>query len=229
MICKLVFCTTLCLTVAQASSASDHEAPSARAMYLDRERFPAEIGSRYHILLAAPDGTQREVPVSHLFSSGERVRLRMEVRNPVYVYVLNRTRPYLKGATKAPASESQQPLRLVFGPQGLDSTGLHVVPSGAAMRFDRNPGLEVLYVILSQSQLFEIESAFDHNGNLRSDGDPGAVDALNRTLSCWLANANLDLPETRPTRGVDLDMNGYAVGRQAGQPVAFEIQLRHVR
>lgn len=209
------------------AAGEDRQPLNAKAIYLNRERYPAEIGGRYHILLESPEGGQMEVPTSREFHSGERFWLRMEVRNPAFVYVLNRTRSSYRGARISPAYADETP-RLVFGPQGIERAGLHVIPNGAAMRFDENTGIEALYVVLSKTQLFEIENAFDHTGLFTNGSDSGALISFEQQLASWLMNAASNSPATRP-KGVVADINSYVVARSSGQPIGFEVQLRHIR
>jgi hypothetical protein len=218
---------------ATPSGAEDHRS-TVKGIYLDRDHHPTENGMRFDILLEHAAGGRAEAPVTQEFHSGDRIWLRMDVRNQVYVYVMNRT---LSGGEKGiiivrdddrqrlpPAAELP---RLVFGPEKALAGKSRRIPERKAMIFDQHPGIEKLYVVLSPQPL-GIENMFDASGRLLSTGaNRETVNDLNEKLATWSANADTALPEKDPAKGIVLDNYSYCVGRTPNAPLMVEITLRH--
>jgi len=212
---------------------ADGRLASVKNIYLDRAANPTANGMRFEIELERPDGTRLEVPVNYDFRSGDRIRLRMDVRNSVYVYVLNRT---LTGEDKGIEIVREQDAqrrptvaeapRLVFGPEKLSRGSARVAPKRDVMRFDANPGIEKLYVILAPKPL-KLESAFDREGRFIFDDPKSPITDLDRRLYEWSNNADVAMPDKDGAKGGSADNYGYCVERRPSQAMMFEITLRH--
>lgn len=226
---------TAALIAGTALAAAD-KFSEVKEIFLDREHHPTAIGMRYDIELERPDGSRMEVPVTYDFHSGDRIRLRVDVRSPAYVYVLNRT---LNGPDRGislvrdedaqkPPAMSETP-RLVFGPERLIPGATRIAPKSAAMRFDENTGIEKLYVVVSAKPL-PLENMFDREGHLLFDrARRDSIGNLNRDLAAWSGNAKSAVPDKDGAKGLSQDNNGYCVERRPNEPLMQEISLRHSR
>jgi hypothetical protein len=219
-----------------AGMAEENRLPAVKGLYLDRAHNAGANGMRFDIELERPDGRRVEVPVTYEFHSGDRIWLRMDVRNHAYVYVLNRT---LNGDDKGiatlrdedqrrPPSPAELP-RLVFGPEKLNRGTARLAPKTGALRFDNNPGIEKLYVILSPKPL-QLDVTFDPEGRVLSDDSHrDAVENLDRRMAEWASNADVAVPDKNGAKGLDHDNYGYCVERRPNEVLMLELTVNHSR
>jgi hypothetical protein len=237
----------LTVLAAPAEKGNDERVEVVRGLYMDRAKNPDAAGARYHILLEGKDGNKTEVPPTHNFKTGDRFWLQLEVRKPVYVYVLNRTvtaagkglvmdRPGNPGSGGAkppsgpakPANAATKPpvqlppLHLVFGPEKVDAGAFKMLPGRLALKFNQQPGLEKLYIVLSDNRIPELDRGFGSKGEV--SGNP---ETLDKELVTWADNAELAVPEAN-SKGLAIDSNAYAMQRKRGQPVMLELSLEHL-
>ena len=201
-----------------------------KGVWADATSSPVVTAARYHILLEQSGGERVRVPANREFRSGERFWLDLEVRNPAFVYVINRTLtgPRSSVGTNSSPSPVEYNRHLVFGPERIEPGRLVTVPKlPRAMRLDEVTGVEKLYVILSRTRIQELEQNFD------SKGAPLATsDAASRSLDClfaaWAANTDSALPEPN-AKGAVLDIDGYSLSRRNDRPLVVELTLAHTR
>ena len=105
---------------------------------------PAQyMGIAYWIERRARDGTVAKTSTTREFRSGERVRLQIKSNKPGYLYVLN------IGSTG-----SSQVLFPLGGEENMVAANeTYSVPGNGFMRFDDNPGVETLLVMVSSRPL----------------------------------------------------------------------------
>jgi hypothetical protein len=224
------------LFVVSPGLAADESLRAVKGLYLDREHHPALNGMRFDIELERPEGGSVEVPVTYEFHSGQRIWLRMDMRNTAYVYVLNRTlNNGDKGIAAIRDEDIQRPPvaadapRLVFGPEKISRGAARRAPKSSALRFDLNPGIEKLYVILSPKPL-HLESLFGPEGRmLVDDGHRDSLRNLDNDLSTWAGNSEYAAPDKEGAKGIAQDNYGYCVERRPNEALMFEITLAHSR
>ena len=219
-----------------AGAEGQKDLPAVKGIYLDREHHPTMNGMRFDIVLQQPDGSKAEVPVTFDFHTGDRFWLRMDMRNSAYVYVLNRTLPGGDKGIEAVRIDDQQRApepaqmpHLVFGPEKLNHGAARLAPKGKnmAMRFDRETGVEKLYVIVSPKPL-QLEAFFGADGKMAVDATHhDAMQQLDQRLSEWNGNAQYAYPDKEGAKGIYQDNYGYCVERQPDRPFMFEITLNH--
>lgn len=116
------------------------------------------------------------------------------------------------------------------------------IPGDVALRMDQNPGLEKLYVIVSDHPL-DLPKYFTH-GQLRADADhrgsadsaerhsdsaDDVLDRLNKDLSDWAADSQTEGPAAgagADTSDKGIVVDTYTVGPRT-KPFLGEITLRH--
>jgi hypothetical protein len=228
-----VKCSLAAVLIGGTAVAADEHMTTVKGIYLDREHQPNVNGMRFDILLEQPDGAKVEVPVTYEFRTGDRFWLRMDVRRPVYVYVLNRTLTGDKGIAVVREEDMQrrppeaEAPHLVFGPERLSRGVNKMAPKTAAMRFDQTPGIEKLYVIVSPKRL-KVEQFFGPDGRMIiDDAHRDSLPNLDQNLNEWSGNADMAVPDKDGAKGVYQDNNGYCVSRKPDQALMFEITLRH--
>ena len=123
----------------------------------------ARLGLRCSLLLRGLDGRYVEVPSNSVFHSGDHIRLSLLTNEPGYIYVIQ------QGSTGAwtpvfpPPGSAQDANKIAAGE-------LQMVPGGTrAFAFDKTPGDEKLYVILSRTPIADIDHAIQ---GLKGDHPP---------------------------------------------------------
>ncbi|MGC4055071.1 MAG: DUF4384 domain-containing protein [Paludibaculum sp.] len=108
------------------------------------------LGLRYSILKYSGDDDYVEVDPEHTFHSGDKIRLRVQVNDPGYLYVV------MQGTSGT--------WRVMFPAPEIDSGSNRVVPNRqydvpgrTRVVFDEQSGTEKLFVILSRQPLKEMD------------------------------------------------------------------------
>ena len=104
------------------------------------------VGLKYRILLRTPDCDIKEVDSSHIFHSGDKVRLQIEANVDGYLYVLQ------KGSTGKDRMLFPDP-RINGGDNKIARGILYSVPGNQWFTFDNNPGTENLTVAVSRTPM----------------------------------------------------------------------------
>ena len=108
------------------------------------------MGIAYWVERRANDGSVAKTRTSQEFRSGNRVRLQIKPNKPGYLYVLN------IGSTG-----NSQVLFPVSGAENLVAANeIYSVPGQGFMRFDDNPGVETLLVMVSNRPLSSFAPQF---------------------------------------------------------------------
>jgi hypothetical protein len=241
-----------------APGAFAQDAGSAKGIYRDPAATPTKNGVAYRVLLLRGD-ERREVPVSFGFRSGDRFKLQVNLKDAAYVYVLNRTfsgdpkEIGDKGMTTVRDEDRTNPDRsrpsytLLFPasgerPEKIAAGKYRDIPGDVALRMDQTPGVEKVYVIVSDHQL-DLPKMFAggrlRNGGSRtatdsdshkSDSEDDVLDRLNKELTEWASDSQTEGPPagTEDSTGKGIERDTYTVGARA-KPILAEISLRHYR
>jgi len=97
------------------------------------------MGVSYWVELVGKDGQMQRVTTSRTFQGGERIRLYLTSNRSGYLYLIN------KGST------GRSSILFPYGGKDnyVQAHTPYTVPHGAQIRFDENPGEEILWVMLS--------------------------------------------------------------------------------
>lgn len=242
-----------------APGAFAQDAGSAKGIYRDPAATPTKNGVAYRVLLLRGD-ERREVPVSFGFRNGDRFKLQVNLKDSAYVYVLNRTfsgdpkEIGDKGITvvadedRGNHDHSKPTYTLLFPasgerPEKIAAGKYRDIPGDVALRMDQTPGLEKLYVIVSDHQLdlpkmfagTKLRTGNTHhaseNDSHKSDSEDDVLDRLNKELTDWAGASQTEGP---PPAGADesaakgIERDTYTVGSRS-KPILAEINLRHYR
>jgi hypothetical protein len=235
-----------------AFSVLAQDAASPKGIFRDPATSATKNGIAYRIFLARGDN-RHEVSVRHHFRTGDRFKLQLKLKDPAYVYVLNRT---FNGEPKDQDDRGITRVRdedrdhhehgrpaytLLFPapgerPQKIAAGHYRDIPGDVLLRMDENAGLEKLYVIVSDHEL-ELRKTYgraiknlghdrDHDNDADSADD--ATDRLNKDLADWASDAQTEGPsasdEEESSKGIERD--SYTVGDRS-KPFMAEITLHH--
>ncbi len=235
------------VVLASALAAQDS---SPKGIYRDPASTPTTNGVAYRVVLLRGEETQQPVPVSFAFRSGDRFKLQLKLKDAAYVYILNRT---FDGDTKdlvqtrgiervreedhKHRDHSHDTFTLLYPGVGQNpdkvSAGSYLdVPNDATLRMDKHPGLEKLYVIVSDTPL-DLPKLFP-DGTLRvsSDRSKGVdpkddvLDKLDKDLADWASGTQSDGPKESESKGIVRDPDTVTVGAR-NKPILAEITMRH--
>ncbi len=195
-------------------------------------------GLSYWIEKQSSDGMQR-VTASSAFTSGNRVRLHVQSNRSGYLYVVN------QGSSGH--SDFLFPTNINDG-EYIDANRTYTVPAhGGYIRFDNQPGQEVVWVFLSQYPLSPKAPAQgsimpgDSSMKTANYNPCGSKDLLieapaNLQGSCGIGSKDLVIeddsaPQASPTSVTPLMPAEYVVGptelMNKGQILSLRVVLRH--
>jgi hypothetical protein len=248
--------------VAMAAAVLAQDTLSPKGIYRDSTNTAVKNGVSYRVLLER-GGQRSQVPVTYAFHSGDRFSLQVKLKDDAYVYVIGRTfdgnpDTASKGISivrdddrkqKPKPGQDTYTLLYPFGPE----VGVKVrkgefrnVPMRDLLRMDENPGVEKVYVVVSDKQL-DLTKLFrdgrlvnapgsrqgegQHSSEGRQSDAPGdALDNLDRGLAEWAENSVSEAPVSSKgivREGSD-EGEGCTVGNRA-KPIMAEITLKHYR
>ena len=251
--CALGMALAGCVTVGLLGAPRAGAQPGSADLTTSRARGLYEsgrLGAKFNVLLVR-GGRESRVSTDYDYRSGDEMQFELEVNRPAYVYVLNRTFPgdaqrlqgrgieevrrddrvnrggdrrrytllYPRASSSPPAIRANVPVRLPAGDR--------------VFRMDDNPGLERLYVMVSEKRL-DLDEYFESNGRQRADDRPAGgggsadddvLDQLNANLAAASANGS-----TVFARGIiEDDRNAdYGIVEDADRPYTVEVNLRHL-
>ncbi len=146
---------------------------TARDLFLEGSRAQASsdeaetnppLGLRYSVLKQHKNGEFAAVDPDESFSSGDRIRLRIEVNNAGYLYVVHRGSSGIWSAlfpqTDASAVNN-----------AVQKGGKYEIPAGLVWAFDQKPGIEKLFIVFSRHQQPSLEGLVDAIRD-KSDAQP---------------------------------------------------------
>jgi Domain of unknown function (DUF4384) len=190
------------------------------------------LGLRCSILLRQTDGGFGEVAPGNVFHSGDKIRLSFLANAPGYFYIIQQGSTGSWRPLIPTPNDSKDANRILAG-------HVRIVPDERNFTFDRNPGNERLYVILSKSRIADIDQAVE---NLRASQSPapqkqaGAGSALEAdgtipdALVKELASRDLVLEDEQQVEKSSTDAGSaekaiYVVSKGSGANPANEVRL----
>ena len=207
------------------------------------------LAAKFNVLLVR-DGRERRLSTDYDFRSGDEMKFELELNRPGFVYVLNRTFPgdarrlQARGIDEVRRRDRQnrrgdrRQYTLLYPRAGSRPAALPArrpvrLPAGdRVFRMDDEPGLERLYVMVSEQRL-DIDEYFEREGLQRTGRRPGGggsadddvLDQLNANLAEGWANGSAVF-----ARGIIEDERNadYGVVEDARRPFAVEVNLRHL-
>jgi hypothetical protein len=217
---------------------------SAKGIFIEgRENKPGgKPGVQFDVLLM--NGKQ-EKPVSsrYDFHDGDRMKFRIEANQDLYFYVINRTfngdpsQYASKGIDRVKNEDSQKPpsgptYKLLYPVRNEDNK-VHpgkaiTIPGGSeTFTMDERPGVEKIYVVVSQKplnirNLFNVETG-DIKRDNRNDSRDDVLNQLNADLTQYASNGNTAFAD----KGIGRS-DSYGIVREADKPAQFEVTLRHL-
>lgn len=173
------------------------------------------VGIKYSIQLIEQDGKRTEVPPERVFRSGERLKLLVESNTDGYLYLLN------VGSTGRHHLLFPHP-RLAAGSNFVAAGTVYELPHGAVIRFDSNPGEELLVAMFALTEL----------------QPPPDADPASRAVTPTEARRIVTAADTRGAKDLVLESDTagaepavYAVARRSSVEqtgmLAVRIRLRH--
>lgn len=193
------------------------------------------LGLRCSLLLRGLDGRYIEVPSNSVFHSGDHIRLSLLANEPGYIYVIQ------QGSTGAWSP--------VFPPPGsaadankIAAGQLQLVPGGTrAFAFDKTPGIEKLYVILSRAPIADLDRAIRGLQNNNQPALPANPEGANEVLIATnnipnffvqqLASRDLTLVDEQTVNDSTGDMDAsekatYVVAKASAPDASSEVVLK---
>jgi hypothetical protein len=192
------------------------------------------------VLLRGADNEYAEVTPGTIFHSGDHIRLSFLANEPGYFYVIQQGSSGAWSPIYPPRNASAESTRIEAGK-------LQIVPAGAhSFQFDKQPGKEKLFVILSRTPIDDIDRAIrnlSNNGSSTPSSDTGensppleAANVIPDGFVQKLASRDLTLVDeenvdaaSTPTH--DSEKAIYVVNKgkdaQASSQVVLSLELRH--
>ena len=244
----LVGCVMVGLLGAPRAGAQPGSADLTTVQALGMYEEGRGLAAKFNVLLVR-GGKESRVSTDHDFRSGDRMRFELELNRPAFVYVLNRTFPGDARQLQALGIKEvrdndldnrdgdRRPYTLLYPragsrPAALPANRLVRLPAvDRVFTMDDEPGLERLYVMVSEQRL-DIDEYFE-NGRQRTGSRPGGggsadedvLDQLNASLAVASANGSTVFAQgIREEDNVD-----YGVVEDADRPYTVEVNLRHLR
>ena len=204
-----------------------------------------ELSAKFNVLLVR-NGEERRVSTDYDFRSGDQMRFEVEVNRPAFVYVLNRTFPGdarrlqalgigdVLDNDKQNRQGDRRQYTLLYPRAGSSPAALRPnrpvrLPTGnTVFRMDDNPGLEKLYVMVSEERL-DIDEYFESGGGRQRTGgspDHDVLDQLNADLATGSTNGSTVFAMGIIEDDRDAD---YGVVEDDDRPYTVEVNLRHLR
>jgi hypothetical protein len=197
------------------------------------------LGLRCSVLLRGADNEYAEVTPGTVFHSGDHIRLSFLANEPGYFYVIQQGSSGAWSPIYPPRNASADSTRIEAGK-------LQIVPAGPhSFLFDKQPGVEKLYVILSRTPIDDVDRAIRNlsNGGAAPSPDTGdnsppleAANVIPDVFVQKLASRDLTLVDEEKvdaasTATHDSEKAIYVVNKatdpQASSQVVLSLELRH--
>jgi hypothetical protein len=165
------------------------------------------LGVRYSILKYAGDQDYMEVDPDLVFRSGDRIRLRVQVNDPAYLYIV------MKG--------SSGNWRVLFPSPEYDSGSNRVlpgrdydIPSKTRFVFDETPGEEKLFFVLSRQAEADLDKLiYDLDQSGAPSAQPAGAPVKPQPVKTMMALNNINVSD---------DVVGQLRGRVVARDLVFE-------
>lgn len=140
------------------------------------------LGLRCSLLLRGMDGRYIEVPSNSVFHSGDHIRLSLLANSPGYIYVIQQGSSGAWSPVFPPPGSAADANKIAAGE-------LQMVPGGTrAFAFDKTPGDEKLYVILSRDPIADIDHAIR---GLQNNTQPASAPKTEGANNVLMASNNI--------------------------------------
>jgi hypothetical protein len=240
---------TIALLAVACMPAEEPSLTTAKGIYMDSGQT-GKPGIKFNVMLVR-DGEKSQVPSTYRFRDGDQLVFQMETNRESYVYVLNRTifgnpanlaEYAAKGIKIEQPADAEKPkmsrYRLLFptpdsGRENrLKANKRVTVPTGKIpFQMDSEPGIEKLYVVVSQdpidlSKHFDMESGAARRGSSRDDKPTNDTDEdINARLKGWSDNAKVAFAEEK---GIGMgNSQSYGIVVDHAKPMVVEVSLKH--
>jgi hypothetical protein len=206
------------------------------APHLVRSAGSSSLGLRCSILLRGADKEYAEVAPGTIFHSGDHIRLSFLANEPGYFYVIQQGSSGTWSPIYPPRNATPESTRIEAGK-------LQIVPDGTrSFAFDKQPGMEKLYVILSRTPIDDIDRAIrnlSNGGSKLSPDNSAPLEATNVIPDVFvqkLASRDLTLVDEEKvdqssTASQDSEKAIYVVNKstdpQDSSRVVLSLELRH--
>jgi hypothetical protein len=144
-----------------------------------------------------PSQATHEVPDTRTFYDGQRFRVTVKPRTAGYLYVM--------------CQSSQGEAKLLFPNESSDNFvqagQLSSLPGRGWFRFDEEPGVEHIFIVLSDHPISDLDRAVNEGGDMAMS-----------TLQHYATGS--------PDKGIEIGAEGINVDRTA-PPVVKQLDLRH--
>jgi hypothetical protein len=183
-----------------------------------------QIGIRYALLLRDSTGHYSEVSPSTIFHNGDHLRLSVMANQPGYLYVIQQGS---SGSWSSIFPRRENDHASAENVNEIEQGRVYQVPNGkSAFQFDRNPGQEKLFLVLSRERISDLDSTIKslkdpaHPTQARpqqeNSADPSqTLEAANQIPDAFvqsLASRDLSLVQEQE---VDEPQNGDEAGEKA--------------
>lgn len=164
------------------------------------------LGLRYSILKYAGDQDYMEVDPDLVFRSGDRIRLRLQVNDPAYLYIV------MKG--------SSGNWRVLFPSPEYDSGSNRVlpgrdydIPSRTRFVFDETPGEEKLFFVVSRQPENDLDKLIYELDQPSSTAKPAAAPPATKPVKTMMAMNTINVSD---------DLVGQLRGKVIARDLVFE-------
>jgi hypothetical protein len=215
----------------ETESAGPQASATSQEQKKDQQRAakpkPTQMALRASVKLLDKTGGVLEVPPSHTFRSGERIRLHFRTNKPGYLYVAN------IGTTG-----KIMMLHPHSGQSNQVNPGLsYEVPdkSGKAIRFDQNPGIEEVLVVLSPEPLEKLNVGSGRevatNSSPTAIPKPGTAPQMHTVLAMAEGAKDLQIEEEDAGAIYVADKpapSNQPIEKKMQKPIILKLKLKHV-
>lgn len=174
------------------------------------------MGITYWVELVAKDGQKKRVTTDRVFRSGDRIKLHVQTNRDGYLYLVN------TGSTGRSHMLFPHP-GMGPGTNAVRASMDYEIPYASYIRFDENPGEEILLIMLSPAPMGEMAPAADPRTTSVSAED--AASLLMRATAKGAKDLILEMDTASPQPA------GYVVAPVAllrdGGMITLQVKLKH--
>ena len=173
----------------QLASQQGPEPDSGGVQFMNVANAPSvPLGLRYSILKYGGDDEAVEVDPDMVFRSGDRIRLRVQVNDTGYLYVVTQGS---SGNWRVlfPSAEQED------GSNRVTRGRSYEIPRRTRFVFDEQPGTEKLFLVLTRTPEYDLDKLIYKLENPREAEPAGAEEAKPKSMPTMLAMNNLTVSD----------------------------------
>ncbi len=182
------------------------------------------MGIRYRIIQLLEDCEQVPVDANSTFHEGDQIRLSLESNADGYLYILNQ-------GTSGSWNYIFPHLTINSGDNFIRKGVEYTIPPRSWLRFDENPGDDVLIILLSKIRLDPFESGIFPQQRASGQG-PVTAEFINELNDHMKTKALVFAEEYAPVQNQTVDkaqiQNVYAVNLNPDSYFVTQLVLRHL-